>query len=101
MPGRVLLATKNALVRVEAYRVLADHEATPIISRAIDGQFAIDQVTTDGPPLVYASRPASPIAVFGQNISSISDHVHGHGRPPHHLHFPDGKSITVFDRPAD
>jgi len=95
-----LLATKNALVRVEAYRVLAEHEATPIISRAIDGQFAIDQVATDGPPLVYASRTGIPrIAVFGQNISlnqpimytAMDDRLTI-------CTAPDGKSITVFDR---
>ena len=95
-----LLAAKNALVRIEAYRVLAEHEASPVISRNIDGQFAIDQITTDGPPLVYASRSGIPrIAVFGQNVSlkqpimytAMEDRLTISSAP-------DGKSITVFDR---
>jgi len=95
-----LLTTKNALVRIEAYRVLAEHEAGPVISRAIDGQFAIDQVATDGPPLVYASRSGIPrIAVFGKNVSlnqpimytAMDDRLTISTAP-------DGKSVTVFDR---
>jgi hypothetical protein len=95
-----LLATKNALVRIEAYRVLAEHEASPVISRNIEGQFAIDQIATDGPPLVYASRSGIPrIAVFGQNVSlkqpimytAMEDRLTISSAP-------DGKSLTVFDR---
>jgi hypothetical protein len=95
-----LLATKNALVRVEAYRVLAEHESGAIISRAIDGQFAIDHIATDGPPLVYASRTGIPrIAIFGHNVSlnqpimytAMDDRLTI-------CTAADGKSVTVFDR---
>jgi hypothetical protein len=95
-----LLANKNALVRVEAYRVLTEHDASAIISRAIEGRFAIDHVATDGPPLVYASRSGIPrIAVFGHNISlnqpimytAMDDRLTISTAP-------DGKSVTIFDR---
>ena len=98
-----LLATKNALVRIEAYRVLAEHEATAIISRQVDGQFTVDHIPTDGPPLVYASRSGIPrIAVFGQNISlnlpimytAMDDRLTI-------CTAPDGQGVTIFDRTSD
>jgi hypothetical protein len=62
-----LLGTSNALVRVEAYRILAEREWPYIRSRRIHrGQFVIDQVTADGPPLIFATRVGEPrIALFG------------------------------------
>ncbi|HEV8293449.1 MAG TPA: flagellar basal body P-ring protein FlgI, partial [Tepidisphaeraceae bacterium] len=95
-----LLATKNALVRVEAYRVLAEHEANAVISRPINGQFTVDLVATDGPPLVYASRTGIPrIAVFGTNISLNQPIMYN--AMDDRLTIctdSDGKSVTVFDR---
>jgi hypothetical protein len=95
-----LLATKNALVRIEAYRVLAEHESSAVITRAIDGQFAIDQVATDGPPLVYASRSGIPrIAVFGRSISLTQPIMYTAMDDRLTISTaPDGKSLVVFDR---
>ncbi len=98
-----LLATKNALVRIEAYRVLAEHDASAIISRQIDGQFTVDHVATDGPPLVYATRSGIPrIAIFGQNTSlnlpimytAMEDRLTICSAP-------DGQGVTVFDRTSN
>jgi hypothetical protein len=95
-----LLATRNALVRIEAYRVLAEHESTAIISRQVKGQFLVDHVATDGPPLVYATRSGIPrIAIFGNNLSvnlpimytSMEDQLTISTAPG-------GKLITIFDR---
>jgi hypothetical protein len=95
-----LLATNNALARIEAYRVLAEHESPFVVSRAIDGRFVVDQVMSDGPPLVHATRSGIPrIAVFGQNVSlnlpimytTMDDQLMISTAPG-------GKQIVVFDR---
>src|SRR5258705_5504592 len=98
-----LLATKNALVRVEAYRVLAEHDASAIISRQINGQFAVDLVATEGAPLIYATRTGIPrIAVFGQNISLNQPIMYTAMNDRLTIcTAPDGKSVTVFDRTDD
>lgn len=95
-----LLATKNALVRIEAYRVLAEHDGSSIVSRAVDGQFALDLVSTDGPPLVYATRSGIPrIAVFGTNISLNQPIMYTAMDERLTISTAaDGKSLTVFDR---
>jgi len=98
-----LLVSKNALVRIEAYRVLAEHDSSAVLSRAIDGQFALDLVSTDGQPLVYASRSGIPrIAVFGSNISvnlpimytAMDDRLTI-------CTAPDGQGVTIFDRTSN
>jgi hypothetical protein len=98
-----LLAAKNALVRIEAYRVLAEHEATAIISKTVNGQFAVDYIPTDGPPLVYASRSGIPrIAVFGQNIALKTPIMYT--AMDDRLTIctaPDGSGVTIFDRTSD
>jgi hypothetical protein len=95
-----LLASRNALVRIEAYRVLADHESPFVLSRAVEGQFVIDQVMSEGPPLVYATRSGIPrIAIFGQSLSlnlpimytTMEDQLTISTAPG-------GQSITIFDR---
>jgi len=63
---RSLLDTDQTLVRVEAYRILADHQDSSIYSTVIHQRFALDIVPSQGPPLVWASRTGVPrIAVFG------------------------------------
>ncbi len=65
-----LLDSSSALVRIEAYRVLAEHESPLVVSRLVHGEFVLDQVICKGPPLIYASRSGVPrIAIFGQNLS--------------------------------
>src|SRR5687768_17703419 len=50
-----LLGTSNALVRVEAYRILAEREWPYIQSRRVRrGGFVIDQVNAPGKPLIFA-----------------------------------------------
>ena len=65
-----LLAVSNALVRVEAYKILADHGAPAILTRNVGDQFMVDRVFCDGPPLIYAARSGEPrIALFGKDMN--------------------------------
>jgi len=65
-----LLPAKNTLVRIEAYRVLADHGSPLIITHEIRGAFALDRIMCDGGPLVHATRTGVPrIAVFGRQAA--------------------------------
>ena len=64
-----LLGTKSVLVRIEAYRVLADHASPMIMSRAVRNSFVLDRIISDGANLVYATRSGVPrIAVFGRSV---------------------------------
>lgn len=95
-----LLGSKNALVRVEAYRILAEQESPAIISRPVRDLFVIDRVPCEGAPMIYASRSGVPrIALFGQTLSlklpimfSAMDHQFTISTPP------DGRAIVLFDR---
>jgi hypothetical protein len=64
---RTLLNGDQALVRLEAYKALAQHEDPAIISRIIGGnKFQLDAVPCEGPTIIYASRTGVPrIAVIG------------------------------------
>jgi hypothetical protein len=63
---RSLLDSDQTLVRVEAYRILAEHQDSSIYSTVIHQRFALDIVPSQGAPLVWASRTGLPrIAVFG------------------------------------
>ncbi|HMB94800.1 MAG TPA: HEAT repeat domain-containing protein, partial [Tepidisphaeraceae bacterium] len=63
---RELLDSDQTLVRLEAYRALADNGDAAIISRPIADKFRLDIVPSKGPPLIYASRSGMPrIAVIG------------------------------------
>ncbi|MFI5380973.1 MAG: flagellar basal body P-ring protein FlgI [Tepidisphaerales bacterium] len=65
-----LLSVNNALVRVEAYKILVDHGAPAILARSVGDQFMVDRVFCDGPPLIYASRSGLPrIALFGKDMN--------------------------------
>jgi len=71
---RSLLSSEHTMVRLEAYRALADAGDTSIYTRLIPDpklqQFALDIVPGDGPPLLYASRRGIPrLAVFGRKPS--------------------------------
>ena len=76
---RGLLNSRQATVRVEAYKVLVANADSSVFTRWIkdpwlvraDGQhedkFALDIVPSDAPPMVYATRQGAPrIAVIGK-----------------------------------
>lgn len=69
---RQLLDSDQTLVRIEAYKVLANNRDASVYTRIVpkkgEGEkFALDIVPSNGPPLVYASRRGIPrIAVIGR-----------------------------------
>lgn len=64
---RRLLEAPQTLVRVEAYRALAEARDGAIYSRPIGDKFFLEVIECDAPPLVYASRLGTPrIAVIGR-----------------------------------
>jgi hypothetical protein len=69
---RDLLNTDQSLVRIEAYKVLAQNRDSKVFSRVVTGRdgaekFVLDIVPSDGPPLVYANRRGAPrIAIIGR-----------------------------------
>ncbi|MGA2498161.1 MAG: flagellar basal body P-ring protein FlgI [Tepidisphaeraceae bacterium] len=65
-----LLSVSNALVRVEAYKILAEHGAPVVLTRNVGDQFVVDRVFCDGPPLIYAARSGEPrLALFGKDMN--------------------------------
>jgi flagellar basal body P-ring protein FlgI len=67
---RRLLDSDEALVRIEAYKLLSKHQDSSVFTRWIKNGdreiFALDLVTSSGPPMVWASRQGVPrVAVFG------------------------------------
>ncbi len=98
-----LLSAKKALVRIEAYRVLAERGSPAVLSHPVRGAFVLDRIPVEGSPLVYATRTGLPrIALFGRTVEvnqpimframqdrfSISTSA-------------DGKSLVVFDRTGE
>ena len=71
---RDLLNCDEAMVRIEAYRVLAQNGDNSVYTRFIspsndpeNEKFALDIVDSDAPPIIYASRQGPPrIAVIGK-----------------------------------
>jgi len=95
-----LLSSRNALVRIEAYKVLAAHDSSAIISRKVGESFILDRVPCDGSPLIFATRTHMPrIAIFGQRadmnlpimFSTLNERFSISSQP-------DGRSVMVFDR---
>jgi hypothetical protein len=71
-----LLSSDNALVRIEAYRILAAQGDSVVQSFIVKDRtsgepvFIIDRVDRPGPPLVWASRSGVPrIAILGPGVS--------------------------------
>jgi hypothetical protein len=61
-----LLGSDQALVRIEAYKILAAHKDRRIVSADINGHFTLDLVDYPGPPLIYAARSGEArLAIFG------------------------------------
>lgn len=94
-----LLSVRNALVRVEAYRVLAQRNSPIILSRNVRG-FIIDRIPSQGPPLVYASRSGDPrIAIFGERTGlNLPLHFTALDNKLSLTNAEDGRSVLVFDR---
>lgn len=88
---RRLLNAPEALVRIEAYQVLAGRKDPAIYSKLIgegaDQKFVLDLVPSDGPPLVFATRSGTPrIAIIGRRVEVV--------RPVVFTAFEDRLSIT-------
>ena len=71
---RRLLASDQALVRIEAYTVLARHHDqsiyTHVVKHGDDEKFVLDMVPSAGPPMIWASRQDLPrLAIFGTQTS--------------------------------
>jgi flagellar basal body P-ring protein FlgI len=67
---RKLLDTDAALVRIEAYRILARERDILISTHVIDEKFVLDIVPSSGPPMIYATRQGVPrVAVIGNRTS--------------------------------
>src|SRR5687768_7465582 len=70
---RPLLDSDQTLVRVEAYKVLAEQKDNAIFSKVIspagrpeDGKFVLDIVRSQGPAIIHATRTGIPrIAIIG------------------------------------
>jgi len=57
------------LVRLAAYRVLADHRDASILSTAVNDEFMLDEIDSPGEPMIYATREGMPrIAIFGSKV---------------------------------
>ena len=71
---RPLLDSKETLVRLEAYKMLArsgDHAvfAMPIAGGPAKGGFTLDVVRSEGPPIIYATQRGEPrVAVIGNRL---------------------------------
>jgi hypothetical protein len=67
---RKLLDSETALVRLEAYRILARERDVSIYTRVVDEKFVLDIVKSSGPPIIYASRQGVPrLAIIGDRTS--------------------------------
>lgn len=67
---RKLLDTDSALVRLEAYRILAREHDVSVYTRVIDEKFVMDIVRSSGPPIIYASQRGIPrVAIIGSRTS--------------------------------
>jgi hypothetical protein len=102
---RALLGSDQALVRIEAYKVLAGNRDNAVYSRAIKRfedrpKFMLDVVPSDGPPLIYASRRGTPrIAIMGRTpalklpvtFQALDNRLTISSQP-------DGRAVTIFYR---
>jgi flagellar basal body P-ring protein FlgI len=71
---RSLLDANETVVRIEAYRALAERSDSRVMSQEINDEygrlkFVLDVVVSQGPPLIYAARSGIPrIAVIGKGV---------------------------------
>ncbi len=75
---RKLLDSDSALVRIEAYKMLAANKSNYIVPTVmprpgVDEKFVLDMVPVTSAPLVYATRSGVPrIAVFGTSVRIVT-----------------------------
>jgi Flagellar P-ring protein len=67
-----LLSSDQALLRIEAYKILAAHDDRLILTEPIEDHFKLDIVDCGGPPLIYATRTGDPHLVFFGRGSAIT-----------------------------
>jgi Flagellar P-ring protein/HEAT repeats len=60
------LDADEAQVRIEAYRILAENNDPHIYSYTVNNTYIVDEVRSNGKPLIYATRTGKPrLAIFG------------------------------------
>jgi hypothetical protein len=98
-----LLPAKNALVRIEAYRVLAERNSPAVISRVVRQSFVLDRVPCGGEPLIYATRTGTPrIAVIGPDVNLVTPTMFAAMDDRLTISSSaDGGSVVVFDRTGE
>lgn len=102
MQLRQLLNADQALVRIEAYKILARHHDasvyTRVIKRGKEEKFVLDIVQGSDKPMVYASRQGLPrLAIFGSQtaldlptmFAAMHDRLSISSNP-------DGNTVTIF-----
>jgi hypothetical protein len=102
---RTLLNSDEALVRIEAYKLLVKHHDTEAVytrwvKNGTREKFALDLITSTGKPMVYASRQGVPrLAVFGSQteldlplvFSTMDSRLTISSEP-------EGNTVTIFYR---
>jgi hypothetical protein len=64
---RELVNADSPLVRIEAYRALADKNDPAVFREAIGDKFWLEVIESDAPPLIYATSRGEPrIAILGR-----------------------------------
>ena len=64
------LDSEESLIRINAYRALANSGDPRIMSTPINDNFVLDVIESGGPPLIYATRAGEPrLAVFGSKTA--------------------------------
>jgi hypothetical protein len=107
---RPLLDSDQTLVRLEAYKVLAEHKDPQVFSKVIapagqpnDEKFVLDLVKSDGPPLIHATRTGIPrIAIMGDRaqLNLPLTFAAMDGRLTISSDAKDASLVTIFYRPV-
>ncbi len=105
---RSLLDSDQALVRIEAYKVLAKHQDGSVYTRIIKSnigneKFALDMVHSNGSPLVYATRQGTPrLAIFGTETSLTLPIMYAAMTDRFSISSnPDNAAVTIFYRGSE
>jgi flagellar basal body P-ring protein FlgI len=107
---RPLLDSDQTLVRIEAYKVLAAHKDPSIFTKVItpvgrpeEGQFVLDIVKSQGPPVIHATRTGIPrIAIIGDRaqLNLPLTFAAMDGRLTISSDAQNASLVTIFYRPA-
>jgi hypothetical protein len=100
---RLVTTAPSALVRIEAYKILAERGSNNIITTRVGDSFILDRVFSMEAPLVYATRSGVPrIAIFGKKLglqlplmfSAMENRLTISSRPGEN-------AVSVFDRTSE